>query len=58
VTGAAFSPEGDRVLTVSEDGTARTWLVRLEDLRALADRRALRDFTPEEHAIYAPFLGN
>ena len=52
----AFDPEGRRLLTCSQDGTARTWFTQREDLLELADARATRDFTPAERARYAALL--
>ncbi|MEN8150838.1 MAG: serine/threonine-protein kinase, partial [Planctomycetota bacterium] len=48
VSAVTFSPDGRRILTASADGTARLWLVEVEDLLRLADERVTRDLTPEE----------
>ena len=50
VTYAAFSPDGERVVTASEDGTARPWLVHLSDLLELAESLLPVTLTPEERA--------
>ncbi len=54
---AAFSPDGRRIVTSSEDGTARIWLAHSEDLLRLVDERITRDFTPAERRQYADLLG-
>ena len=41
-----------------DDNTARVWLVRTEDLLALADKRCTRDFTQEERKRYVDLLGD
>ena len=55
---ATFSPDGSRILTSSVDKTARLWPVETEDLLARADRRCIRDFTPEERERYAHLVGD
>jgi WD40 repeat protein len=49
---AQFSPDGLRVVTASEDKTARVYLVRIEDLMALAKTRVTRELTCGERAQY------
>jgi WD40 repeat protein len=48
VYGLAFSPDGTRLLSASDDGTARVYLLRVQDLVALAASRLTRTWTPEE----------
>ena len=48
IISAVFSPDGRRVLTASADGTARQYLVRAEDLLAIAACRVGRGLTDEE----------
>jgi WD40 repeat protein/transcriptional regulator with XRE-family HTH domain len=52
VTGVAFSADGTRLATASRDGTARVYLLRLEDLIALAKSRITRTLTPAECQQY------
>ena len=52
VTSAVFSPDGQRILTASWDGTARQYLVRSEDLRRAAACRVGRGLTQEEIARF------
>jgi WD40 repeat protein len=47
---AAFSPDGERVVTASWDNTARLWFVHLSDLLELAESRLPVTLTPEERA--------
>ncbi len=54
---AAFFPGGDRLLTSSLDGTIRIWPARIEEVLEIADRRAFRDFKPEERWRYRDILG-
>jgi len=48
VTRAVFSPNGQRILIASQDKTARQYLVRTEDLLAVAACRVGRGLTDEE----------
>ena len=57
VASAVFSPDGTRVLSGSDDGTARLWLVHSKDLLALADSWITRDFTAAERGKYKDLLG-
>ena len=53
VNSAVFSPDGTRILTTSQDdGTARLYLVRREDLRRAAACRVGRGLTDEEVARF------
>jgi hypothetical protein len=56
VNSAAFSPDGQRVVTASADGTARIYgcevTCSLGDLLALAQRRITRELTPYERQQY------
>jgi len=54
---AILCPEGKRVLTGNTKGIVRSWAVDTQELRAIADRRAYRDFTPAERKSYAHLLG-
>ncbi len=49
----AYSPSGNLILTGSDDKTARLWLV---DVFAVAEKLAIRDFTPDERARYVDLL--
>jgi WD40 repeat protein len=48
VSSALFSPDSTRVLTSSYDGAVRVYLVRLDDLIALAKTRVTRSLTSAE----------
>jgi hypothetical protein len=48
----AFSPDGQRLLTAANDKTVRQYTVGIDELLALAARRATRQLTPEERSIY------
>jgi hypothetical protein len=48
VDGTVFSLDGKRLLTASSDGTARQFLVRVEDLLAASARRVGRQLDAEE----------
>ena len=56
LAGAAFSPDGSQVATLSDDGTVRlfNWerFVFVEQLVALAAQRVKRDWTPGERERY------
>ena len=54
VTSAAFSPDGERVVTASGDDTARLWVVGLESLLAEARRQLLPMLTLEECKEHFP----
>jgi WD40 repeat protein/ABC-type sugar transport system substrate-binding protein len=49
---AAWSPGGDRILTAGDDGAVRVGLARLDDLVAVAERRAVRPPTRAEAELY------
>jgi WD40 repeat protein len=53
VTAAVFSPDGQRIVTASWDRTARQYLVRVEDLLAVAACRVSRPLTSEEIQRFA-----
>ncbi len=48
VNGVALSPDGTHLITSSEDGTVRQYLLRIEDLMALARTRLTRTWTVGE----------
>jgi WD40 repeat protein len=48
VSGVAFSLDGTRLATSSYDGTVRVYVLRIEDLMALARSRVTRSLTTEE----------
>jgi WD40 repeat protein len=48
VPGLSLSPDGTRLATSGVDGTARVYVVDIDDLIALALERLTRWFTPEE----------
>lgn len=50
--GVAFSPDGTQLVTASEDGTARRYLMRADDLIAMARTRVTRDLTAAECQRY------
>ena len=56
VRGAAFSPDGQRVLTAGEDGTARVYVCAscgsVDDVLALARTRVTRALTSSERRQY------
>jgi WD40 repeat protein len=55
---AAFSPDGTRIATASDDGTARIYTCAIcgpiGDVEALARTRVTRQLTPQELRQYAP----
>jgi WD40 repeat protein/class 3 adenylate cyclase len=52
LTGVAFSPDGSELAVASRDGTTRIYLLRIEDLIALAKQRVTRSLTMEECRQY------
>jgi len=52
VGGVAFSPDGTRLATMSDDGTVRVYLLKIEELIALAKSRVTRTLTTEECQKY------
>jgi WD40 repeat protein/transcriptional regulator with XRE-family HTH domain len=52
VTSVAFGPNGSQLAIAGRDGTTRIYLVRIEDLIALAKQRVTRSLTPEECQQY------
>jgi len=52
VTNVAFSPDGSRLATANRDGTDRIYLLKIEDLVALAKQRVTRLLTTEECQQY------
>jgi WD40 repeat protein/class 3 adenylate cyclase len=52
LTSVSFSPEGSQLAVASRDGTNRIYLLRVEDLMALAKQRVTRSLTTEECQQY------
>lgn len=52
LTSVAFSPDGSQLAVASRDGTARIYLLKIEDLMALAKWRVTRSLTTEECQQY------
>ena len=52
VTNLAFSPDGSRLATANRDGTTRLYLLKIEDLTALARQRVTRALTLQECQQY------
>jgi WD40 repeat protein len=52
LTSVAFSPAGSQIAVASRDGTARIYLLKIEDLVALAKQRVTRSLTTEECQQY------
>ena len=48
----AWSPDGDLIVTASEDGTARIYDTQTENLLATACDRAVRNLSEDEWARY------
>ena len=48
----AWSPDGKRLATASEDGTVQIYPIDVRDLLDLARKRVTRDFTPDECELY------
>jgi WD40 repeat protein len=52
LTSVAFSPDGSQLAVASRDGTARIYLLKIDDLIALAKQRVTRSLTTEECQQY------
>jgi WD40 repeat protein len=52
LTSVAFSPDGTQLAVASRDGTDRIYLLKIEDLIALAKQRITRSLTTEECQPY------
>lgn len=52
LTGVAVSPDGTQLAVAGRDGTARIYLLKIEDLVALAKTRVTRSLTTEECQQY------
>lgn len=49
---------GRRVVSASQDGTARVWAVTADEMLSIAGRRLARGFSPEERVRYGRLLGD
>ncbi len=52
LTSVAFSPDGSQLAVASRDGTDRIYLLKIEDLMALAKQRVTRSLSTEECQQY------
>jgi WD40 repeat protein/transcriptional regulator with XRE-family HTH domain len=52
VRSVAFSPDGKYILTANDDGTARLWLIDLQDMIRGVCNTLTRDLTPEERVQF------
>ena len=52
LTSVGFSPDGSQLAVASRDGTARIYLLKIQDLVALAKQRVTRSLTIEECQQY------
>jgi len=52
VFGVAYSPDGKRLATASEDKTVQVYAIDIRELLNLARSRVTRDFTPDECQRY------
>jgi len=48
----AYSPDGKRLATASEDKTVQVYAIDIRELLNLARSRVTRDFTPDECQRY------
>ena len=52
LTGVSISPDNSQLAVAGRDGTARIYLIKVDDLIALAKTRVTRSLTPEECQQY------
>jgi WD40 repeat protein len=52
LTSVSFNPDGSQLAVASRDGTNRIYLLKIEDLVALAKQRVTRSLTAEECQQY------
>ncbi|MDP7000050.1 MAG: hypothetical protein QF569_28630, partial [Candidatus Poribacteria bacterium] len=52
VMSAVYSPDGQRIVTVSRDGTAKVYTTDMDELLEIAKSRVTRQLTAEEKEKY------
>jgi WD40 repeat protein len=57
VTGIAFSPDGTQLASASPDGVVRVWVLDLDDLIRIAERKLTRELSDDECRQYLHLQG-